>query len=79
MMQSLTGVNVIPRNCPIMSPEQARQSPPTHAVTSSRSVSCCPDPGARGAFDGANLASVIAAILERDAPSVTGIGTPATL
>ena len=78
MVTSLTGEHTILGTVAYMSPEQAQGRPadPRSDIFSFGLVLYEMLTGQR-AFDGSNPASVIAAILERDAPSVAGVAPPA--
>ena len=78
MVTSLTGEHTILGTVAYMSPEQAQGKPadPRSDIFSFGLVLYEMLTGQR-AFDGSNPASVIAAILERDAPSVAGVAPPA--
>ena len=76
--QTLTGEHMILGTVQYMSPEQA-QGKPADARSDIFSFGLVLDEMLTGrrAFDGTNPASVIAAILERDAPSVASVAPPA--
>jgi hypothetical protein len=78
VVTSLTGEHTILGTVAYMSPEQAQGKPadPRSDIFSFGLVLYEMLTGQR-AFDGSNPASVIAAILERDAPSVAGVAPPA--
>jgi len=77
-LQTLTGEHTILGTVQYMSPEQA-QGKPADARSDIFSFGLVLYEMLTGkrAFDGTNPASVIAAILERDAPSVAGVAPPA--
>jgi len=78
LAQTLTGEHMILGTVQYMSPEQAQGKPAdARSDIFSFGLVLYEMLTGRRAFDGTNPASVIAAILERDAPSASGVAPPA--